>query len=168
MSEDVEVRSIDGKNHHACAIQVAGAGVLITGKSGSGKTSLAHGLIAHFYNKAENAHWVSDDQVCLSVANGTLWAKAPEPIAGKAELFGLGIVEVPFITGTGVDLVVSIKPDEAIERMPDDRFAAFCSPGSCREIRIPLLDVPERHEAQSIRLVVAKLAKLLKQGQSGQ
>jgi serine kinase of HPr protein (carbohydrate metabolism regulator) len=59
-----EIR-VDGGNHHACAIEIEGVGLLIEGPSGSGKSSLAHGLIDYFITRAKPASWISDDQVLL-------------------------------------------------------------------------------------------------------
>ncbi|MGB7288265.1 MAG: HPr kinase/phosphatase C-terminal domain-containing protein [Salaquimonas sp.] len=151
-------KEIDIHNHHGSMLQVSGRGVLIEGASGSGKTSLALGLIDWFKAKGHGALMVSDDQVILShgEADGTLFLKAdaPETIKGKVELYGLGIVDTPSIRSSQVDLIVRLIPDQLIERMPEERYDQL------RGVLIPLLEVPERHEAQSIRLVNAKLELL--------
>ncbi len=166
---DVKTMSLaEGKTHHACCIEVDGLGVLITGPSGSGKTSLAHGLIESFANRHKSSVWISDDRVHLRKSKGGILAVTPEAIEGKAELFGLGIVEVPFKGEARVDLVVEIVPDDEIERMPKEAFVAFLDGEADErnmheEVSIRLFQVPQRHEAHSVRLVTAVLAQLTDQ-----
>ena len=66
---------------HATCVAVEGRGVLITGPSGSGKSSLALALMAH------GARLVADDRVTLSLREGTLWATCPETI--RVGVYGL-------------------------------------------------------------------------------
>lgn len=145
-------------NHHASAVLLGERGVLIEGRSGSGKTSLCHGLIDHFKTMGKPAFWISDDQVLLSLNQGRLRVTAPQAIAGKAELYGHGIVDVAYKPEAFIDLLVRLVPDECLERMPDRRLAEFRD-GENRT-GLPLIEVPERHENQAVRLVAAKLAEL--------
>ena len=48
------------ETHHGCVVDIGGKGILITGKSGSGKTSLALGLIER---APVAAALVADDRV---------------------------------------------------------------------------------------------------------
>ncbi len=158
MVEGETSKAAQGHNYHACAIEIAGIGLLVEGRSGSGKTSLCHGLIDHYIKLGVPAIWVSDDQVLLDVRNGDFVANAPAPIAGKAELYGLGIVDVPYKDATWIALVVRLMDDRAIERMPELCQADFSLCGG--KVSLPLIEVPERHENQSIRLVSTVLSRM--------
>ena len=52
-------------NHHACALEIHGTGILIKGSSGSGKTSLMLGLLERAKLENLNAAMIADDQVLL-------------------------------------------------------------------------------------------------------
>ncbi len=99
---------------HASCVAVDGAGVLIRGPSGSGKSDLSLRLID------EGADLVSDDYCRVSVNDESLTANAPEEIAGKIEVRGLGIVEMPWVSSVPIALVVDLKAKEDIERLPED------------------------------------------------
>ncbi len=144
----------NGQNYHACLIQLEGRGVLISGRSGAGKTSLMLSLLEAAQQKNQSVNFVSDDQVILTAENGKLIGSAPIAIAGKVEIFGFGILDVPNITNSQVDLLVYLEPDEALERLPDPMHSNLL------DINVPCISVPERHEQQAVRIVLAKLTSL--------
>jgi len=141
-------------NHHCCALEISGKGILIEGASGSGKTSLMMGLLEKAKLENVDASFICDDQAILNVQDDVLIANAPKAIAGKLELHGYGIIDSANISSTRISLVVRILPDETIERMPDDKFTLVC------DIRLPLIETPARHEKQAIRIVWAKLTSI--------
>jgi serine kinase of HPr protein (carbohydrate metabolism regulator) len=99
---------------HATAISIGGAGVVITGPSGSGKSDLALRLIDR------GAILVSDDYVVLERKDsGPILRQAPN-IAGKIEVRGVGIIEMPVIDAIPAMLHVELCGDEEIERLPSD------------------------------------------------
>ena len=106
----------DGDNIHATCVEVLGVGVLLVGKSASGKSDLALRLIndAGHQNKL-----VSDDQVILKTENGTLTAHAPKPLEGLLEVRGVGICSFDFIPSATVKLLVLLDPQQTSERLPD-------------------------------------------------
>jgi serine kinase of HPr protein (carbohydrate metabolism regulator) len=79
---------------------VRGSGVLIVGPSGSGKSSLALRLLDR------GAALITDDYAYLRVSQEVVIARAPEAIAGKIEVRGIGIVDWPHIAETPVRLAV--------------------------------------------------------------
>jgi HPr kinase/phosphorylase len=97
---------------HGTAVEIDGAGILLRGPSGSGKSDLALRLIDG------GATLVADDRVVLSRQGGHVLAGAPETIAGKIEVRGLGIVRLPSTGPAPLRLVVDLTPPEAIERLP--------------------------------------------------
>lgn len=80
---------------HATAIAIEGHGILITGRSKAGKSTLAENLIAEAQARGLAAMLVGDDRIGLTVDERGLWL-APHPaIAGLIERRGVGIVPVP-------------------------------------------------------------------------
>ena len=100
---------------HGTSVALDGAGVLLRGPSGSGKSDLALRLID------AGAALVADDQTELSRVNAGLRMSAPTAIAGLLEVRGVGILRVPSVPSAILRLVVTLVPSKAIERLPDPR-----------------------------------------------
>ena len=98
---------------HGTIVDIEGAGVLLRGPSGAGKSDLALRLIDG------GAVLVADDRLTLSETGGNIVAAAPETIAGKLEVRGLGIVRLPFQVSSAVRLVVDLVDGVAVERLPN-------------------------------------------------
>ena len=103
---------------HASVARVGDRGVLIRGRSGSGKSSLLLALVS-----SSSATLVADDRVHLAAADGRLIASVPEAIAGQMEVRGVGIVRRPFVSPVAVDLVVDLLPLAECPRLPDGEAA---------------------------------------------
>ena len=104
---------------HATAVALGpAAGVLILGRSGTGKSSLALRLMAF------GADLVSDDGVLLAVEKGALIARAPAPIAGLIEARGAGILRAAALAQAQIVLAVDMGRDET-ERLPPSREIAL-------------------------------------------
>ncbi len=96
---------------HGCMVDMRGVGVLIVGKSGSGKSETAIGLLER------GASLVADDMVRIKYVGGDLVATAPDLSRGYMEIRGIGIINVANLYGLAsirpekrVDLVVTLKP----------------------------------------------------------
>ncbi len=96
---------------HACMVDMRGVGVLIIGKSGSGKSETAIGLLER------GASLVADDMVRIKYVGGELVASSPDLSRGYMEIRGIGIVNVANLYGLAsirpdkrLDLVVTLKP----------------------------------------------------------
>lgn len=134
------------QNIHATCIKINQKGVLILGKSGSGKSDLALRLIEN-----KNAVLVADDRVNLEIKNNKIMASAPENLKGLLEIRGLGIVHFPCTDFVNLNLVVQLcAENEKTERMPDDEFYEF------EGLKIPLVYI-HPFEASAIDKIVIKL-----------
>jgi HPr kinase/phosphorylase len=100
---------------HGTSIALDGAGILLRGPSGSGKSDLALRLID------AGARLVADDQTLLERLGEEVSLRAPPSIAGQMEVRGLGIVRVPAIAAAPLRLVVDLVPRDAVERLPERR-----------------------------------------------
>jgi len=129
---------------HGSCVAIDGRGVLLRGPSGRGKSDLALRLID------AGARLVADDRVDLRAAGGLLNASAPEPIAGRLEVRGVGIVEVPCVAAAPLGLVVDLVEREDLERLPEPRTASFLG------ISVPLMRLValEASAAAKVRLAL--------------
>ena len=97
---------------HASCVAIEGRAVLITGISGSGKSDLSLRLLDRGFTL------VSDDQTIVRKQGDRLIATAPPTIAGKLEIRGIGIVDMPTVQEVRVALLVELTSD--VQRLPDD------------------------------------------------
>jgi HPr kinase/phosphorylase len=108
---------------HASMIVVGESGILIRGRSGTGKSRLAQALIAEGSARGVFARLVADDRVRLLVVAGRVVARAPKAIAGMIEERGTGLLEVEHETAVVVRCLVDLDPPDIPEarhaRMPD-------------------------------------------------
>ena len=108
------------ENIHASLVMVDGLGVLLRGKSGTGKSELALQLIDQpGFGLAENllkAELVADDRVELFEKQGQIYGRAPESLAGLLEIRGLGIVRLNHAPEAAIQLIVELGG--LSERMP--------------------------------------------------
>ncbi|MEA3388387.1 HPr kinase/phosphorylase [Sphingobium sp. CCH11-B1] len=105
-------RALSSETLHATSVAIDGRAVLLMGPSGSGKSDLALRLIDR------GAMLVSDDYTLVKRVDGTLIATAPATIAGKMEVRGIGIVDLPTAGEAPVALLIDLL--ETIDRMPFD------------------------------------------------
>ncbi len=129
---------------HGTCVEVSGAGVLLRGPSGSGKSDLALRLIDG------GAQLVADDRVDLEVRNGLLTASAPAALAGMIEVRGLGVMRIPAVSRTFITLIIDLVEGDAVERMPE--------PMTCRLLGVeaPLMRLHGRNASAAawVRLAV--------------
>ncbi|QIG53423.1 serine kinase [Altererythrobacter sp. BO-6] len=95
----------------ASTIAIDGRALMIEGPPGSGKSSLALALIDR------GAMLIGDDGVSLSRDGDQVFASPPPNIAGKLEIRGVGIVELP-VTQAPLALILSL--DQEALRYPDE------------------------------------------------
>lgn len=100
---------------HATTVCLGGAGLLIRGASGSGKSGLALKLMAL------GAVLVADDRTRIRRGAGCIMADAPAAIRGRIEARGVGILNAPVAGPVPVVLVVDMDVAET-ERLPPRRW----------------------------------------------
>ena len=108
-------------NIHATLVSYQNKGILIIGKSGSGKSDLALRMIMGY-----NAQLVADDRVILENDKNTLLGYAPDILANKLEVRGLGITEIPALRKEKILLCVELCEDRKdVERLPELEYIDF-------------------------------------------
>lgn len=118
----------------------------LSGPPGAGKSDLALRLLARGWRL------VGDDYVHLFASGGALYARAPETIAGRMEVRGLGLVPVCALGLVRVVLAVELAAGPA-ERMPEPESRLRDG------VALPLLRLDPR-EASAVEKVAAALARL--------
>jgi len=144
-------------NIHATGLVLGGAGVMVRGRSGSGKSLLALALLDRADGRGEAALLVSDDRIVLTRGEHCLYMQAPPGIAGLIELRGRGIVARPSAERAEVHLIVDLVED--FTRMVEEDELATTVLG----IPLPRCPVPRRgviDAAHQLALVVEALREL--------
>ncbi len=132
-------------NIHASALLYQRFGLLITGPSGTGKTSLTRALLRVAKDRSQFARLVSDDQVFIAAHNGRLLAHAPSSIAGMIEIFGLGITPMAHEPVAQIHGVIDLTLGQ-VERAPDDRALRQVLCG----VPLPWLRTSLRHDTPDL------------------
>lgn len=96
---------------HATVVAIGGRGVALAGRSGAGKSDLALRLVDR------GAMLVGDDYVNLEVCANRIIARPPASIAGRIEVRGIGVVEMPYLAEACLALFVDL--DLTPERLPE-------------------------------------------------
>ncbi len=108
-------------NIHASLVSLDNKGILLLGKSGSGKSDLALRLIME-----QEAKLVADDRVNLDVINGKLYGEAPEELMGKIEIRHVGIASFPVKKQEKIALCVELVQNRTdLERYPTLEYIDF-------------------------------------------
>ena len=93
-----------GVLHQATCVAIGGRGVLIEGRPGSGKSSLALALIDR------GAVLVGDDGVLLEPEGDCLLTSPAPAIAGKLEVRNVGLLTFPTLSRIPVALLIGLDP----------------------------------------------------------
>jgi hypothetical protein len=120
------------------------AGVLLLGRSGSGKSDLALRLIH------DGWRLVADDRTVLSVAKGGIAASAPATIHGLLEVRGVGIVVLP-ARSARLKLVVELGCEGP--RLPEPEH--WTPRGLKGTAAMPLIRLDGRHASDPAKIALA-------------
>ena len=88
---------------HATAVGVCGNGLLILGPSGAGKSHLAIEMLAL------GADLISDDRVWLRNNGFGLMLHPAEPLAGRIEAKGLGLISCPMTPSVPLEYCLDLS-----------------------------------------------------------
>lgn len=111
---------------HASTVAFRGRGVLICGRSGSGKSALALGLMAL------GAGLVADDRTEVTARDGDVIAACPPALSGRIEARFVGLLAAVPHGPAPLALVVDLDHTED-QRLPPFRWREIAG------IRLPLL-----------------------------
>ncbi len=103
------------KKVHSTSVVIEDAGVMITGKSGFGKSDLALRLID------SGATLISDDVTICEKIGDSIFLFPPNETKGLLEVREIGIMTVPYIENIKLSLFVELVETE-IERLPQKSF----------------------------------------------
>ena len=126
---------------HGVLLEVFGVGILLTGKSGVGKSETAMELIKRGHRL------IADDNVIIKEIANELYGTAPDIIRYFMELRGIGIINVKSMYGSGsvldekkIQLVIQLENWQQGKEY--DRIGDEASSTSYFDIKIPKLTIP--------------------------
>jgi HPr kinase/phosphorylase len=128
------------ENRHGVAVAAGDIGLLITGESGAGKSSLAARMVSHWPHG--NVRLVADDRVLLERRNGRILARAHAAIEGVLEVRGQGVIRVPFLDVVVIRGVLKLSKTPA-SRLPD----ASELEETLLDLRLPCATLPQAEAA---------------------
>jgi HPr kinase/phosphorylase len=139
---------------HGTCVALGRRGALLRGSPGAGKSDLALRFMALPDDGALQPRLVADDQVLVTAgADGKLVASPPPTIAGRIEVRGLGIMEMPFLAQAELVLVCDLVGGEDVPRMPIDAEARTVIAG----LPVPTLKLAPFEASAPIKLKMALL-----------
>jgi serine kinase of HPr protein (carbohydrate metabolism regulator) len=130
---------------HGTCVDIRGSGVLIRGKPGVGKSSLALQLIDR------GAILVADDQTLLNLEAEEVVVSSPLSLRGMMEVRGIGLCPFPYQQRSFLRLCVEICEKEELERLPETLFVEY------HQVKVPLLKLGQ-HELMGAIKVELKLS----------
>lgn len=139
---------------HGTCVAFGPHAALLRGSSGSGKSDLALRFLALAAEGEMAPGLVADDQVLLEVKGDKLLASAPNTLAGKLEVRGLGIMAVPHVEQAQLALVVDLVASDTVPRMPPEPLPRTALLG----IGVPNLQLAPFEHSAPIKLKMALLS----------
>jgi HPr kinase/phosphorylase len=137
---------------HGCMVDMRGVGILIVGKSGSGKSETAVGLIER------GASLVADDMVRIKKVGSELIANSPDLSRGYLEIRGIGIINVANLYGLAsirpekrLDLVVTLRPHMDLNEV--DRIGLQQKTYEIQGIDVSHVEIPVAPGRDTARMV---------------
>jgi serine kinase of HPr protein (carbohydrate metabolism regulator) len=137
---------------HGTCVALGRHAVLLRGGSGAGKSDLALRFLA--LEGEPRPVLVADDQVWVEVGpKGELLASPPDTLAGKIEIRGLGIVDVPFMTEARLALVCDLVRSDEVPRLPPEPWETAVVAG----VTLPALKLAPFEPSAPVKLKMALL-----------
>jgi serine kinase of HPr protein (carbohydrate metabolism regulator) len=139
---------------HGTCVALGKRAALLRGSSGAGKSDLALRFLALPAEGEERPMLVADDQVWVAAGqNGELLVSPPDTLAGKIEVRGLGIVDVPFVAEARLVLVCDLVASAEIPRMPPEPWESTTIGG----VELPAMRVTPFEASAPVKLKMALL-----------
>ena len=140
---------------HGTCVALGPHAALIRGPSGSGKSDLALRFLALAAEPGLEPLLVADDQVWIErQKDGSLAASAPPTLAGKIEVRGLGIVEVPHREAARIALAVDLVLPQEVPRMPPNPLDRITFAG----VTLPVVRLTPFELSAALKLRLALLS----------
>jgi HPr kinase/phosphorylase len=141
----------------ANAVALGEKGVLIRGRAGAGKSSLALALVEAWRRQGDFARLVGDDCVIAHISGGRAVLSPHRAISGLAEWRGIGILSQDFEPGAVLALIVDLEPNGTGDERPrlPEYDELSCEFHGLRDI--PRLRLPARETERSVAAVMAFL-----------
>lgn len=132
---------------HASLIAYQGMGILITGPSGSFKTTLAIEAMQL------GAKFIADDRVQFTLISGMLMGGPPKGMQGVLEIRGVGLFRLPdTATQQVIHCVIDLSDPQSIERLPATQLKT-----EILGISVPMMRMaPPPHTSAAVMLSAVK------------
>jgi serine kinase of HPr protein (carbohydrate metabolism regulator) len=140
------------ENLHASAVRLSGQGVIIFGRPGAGKTSLALELVRQVLRDGREARLVADDRVDVALRKDHLLASPPAPLAGLIEIRGSGIHRIRHAPRARLHLAV-----ELVEQAQAQRIAPEAPKMVAHGVMLPCLVLPAGGTEGSVRAILSHI-----------
>jgi HPr kinase/phosphorylase len=139
---------------HGTCVAYGAHAALLRGSSGSGKSDLALRFLALAGDGDMAPRLVADDQVVVEAQAGTLKVSAPDALAGKLEVRGLGIMTLPHAEHAKLVLVVDLVARDEVPRMPPEPLPRITLLG----VRVPNLQLAPFELSAPLKLKMALIS----------
>lgn len=135
---------------YGTCVALGAVAALLRGPSGSGKSDLALRFVLGAPPQL-GAALVSDDQLLVERRGDRLIARPPAAIAGKIEVRGIGIVELPYRAEADLRLIIDLADPADVPRLPElgGEGAEICG------VSIPVLALTPFEASAPIKLRLA-------------
>ncbi len=129
------------KRIHSSSVVIDDNGVLILGRSGSGKSDLALRLID------TGATLISDDVSICKKKSNDVYLFCPSQTRGLLEVREIGIITVPFVEKIKLRLVVKLTGNKT-DRTPKTNFFKILG------VKLPLLKIDGKNSSAVVKVKV--------------
>jgi HPr kinase/phosphorylase len=139
---------------HGTCVAFGAHAALLRGRSGSGKSDLALRFLALAPDGDMAPRLIADDQVVVEEQGGTLTVSAPDALAGKLEVRGLGIMTLPHAERAKLVLIVDLVARDEVPRMPPEPLPRTTLLG----VRVPNLQLAPFEASAPLKLKMALIS----------